>query len=179
VGRSYWWFLAASSLLVLVSCVSHGAFQGGQLTKSSLGRFLGSEYCVQFQELDLNKNGQYSIAFRGFPDSRAWFDFGLVGRTSRDHESVARFTSQITVELDRAHGSRICKATGKLNEIKGAGLHDWRLDARDSSSFANADCLWLKLRRNQPHTLKITVAGATEALGSLLARPRLYTPPCC
>jgi hypothetical protein len=173
--RGFWW---AGTIFFSGGCARRTAFQGGELTKTSLGWFLGPEYFAKFQEVDLNKNGQYLIAFRGFPDSRAWLDLGLIGLTSRDEESLTRFTSEITMELKREDGSQVCKVTGKLNEIKGAGSHHWRLDG-SSASLRHPDCLWLKLRRYQPHTLKITVAGATEGFGSLWALPRLYTPPCC
>jgi hypothetical protein len=178
--RSCAWLLVAGSIFLYSGCARHTAFQGGELTKTSLGWFLGPEYFANFQEVDLNKNGRYLMVFRRFPDSRAWLDLGLIGLTSRDEESLAPFTSEITMELKTEDGSQVCKATGKLNEIKGAGFHHWRLDgSRNSASLRHPDCLWLKVRRYQSHTLKITVAGATEGFGSLWAVPRLYTPPCC
>lgn len=172
------WLLAAGSFLFLIGCLRSTAFQGGQLTRSR-GPFFSSLYLAQFQELDLNKNGQYTIAFRGFPASPASLDIDLVGRTGRDRESVARFNSQIAMELDAEDRSQVCKASGKLNEIRGVGDHHWVLaSSMNSASFWNSDCLWLKIRKRQSYTLKITIAGATEALGPLWARPRLSTP-CC
>ncbi|SRR6266700_3189018 len=175
------WFgglLLAGCLCSLAGCLSHTTFQGGQLTKSR-GPFLSSLYLAEFRELDLNENGQYATVFRGFPTSSAFMDLDLVGQTIRDEESLTRFTSEITVELDKDDGSQVCKATGKLNAIKGVGDYRWVLALSGSSaSFWNSDCLWLKIRRDQSYALKITVTGTTRALGSLRARPRLYTP-CC
>jgi hypothetical protein len=175
------WFgglLLAGSLCFFPGCLRHTAFQGGQLTKSR-GPFFSSLYLAQFQALDLNKNGQYATVFRDFPASPAFLDLDLVGRVFGDKEPVTRFTSEITMELDKEDGSQVCKATGKLNEIKGVKDHHWVLaSSGNSASLWNSDCLWLRIRRDQPYTLKITVTGATEALGALRAQPRLYTP-CC
>lgn len=171
-------FILGSTFCFLAGCLTHTAFQGGELKKSR-GPFFSSLYLAKFQELDLNKDGQYAIVFRGFPASPAFLDLDLVGRTSGDEEFLRRFTSEITMELDRADGTSVCKATGKLNQHKGVGDHYWVLaESVDSASFWNSDCLELKIRRDRSYTLKIAVAGATEALGPLRARPQLYTP-CC
>jgi hypothetical protein len=171
-------FVLAGSFCFFTGCVSHTAFQGGQLTKSR-GPLLSSLYLAELRELDLNKNGQYTAVFRGFPASPAWLDVDLIGRTIRNEESLRRFTSTITMELGKQGASNVCKATGKLNEIKGVRDHYWVLAlSGDSATFWNSDCRGLKTRRNQSYVLKITVHGATEALGPLRARPRLYTP-CC
>ena len=159
-----------------IGCLSHTAFHGGQLSKSR-GPFFSSIYLAQFPELDLNKNGQYAIVFQGFPASPVFLDMDLVGRKSGDEEFVRRFTSEITMELDRADGTSVCKASGKLNQHKHVGEQYWVLaESVDSASFWNSDCLWLKIRRDEGYALKITVRDSTETLGPLRARPRLWTP---
>jgi len=170
-------FLLAGFLCSLAGCLSHTAFQGGQLTKSR-GPFFSSLYLAEFGELDLNKNGQYATVFRGFPASAALLGLELVGRTSSDEESVRRFTSEITMELDTEDGSHVCEATGKVNETHDVRDHYWVMAlSGDSASFWNSDCAWVRIRRDQSYVLKITVQGATE-VGPLWARPQLYTS-CC
>lgn len=170
--RTIRWFLLAGSFCFLVGCVSHTAFEGGQLTKIRLARFF-SDYLAQFPPLDLNKNGHYTAEFRGFPASPAYLDLNFVNRSVGDKVPVRRFTSEILMELENEDGSKVCKATGKLNEVK------WEVAASgDSASFFNSDCLGLKIHRNKSYTLEITVTGANESQGPLLARPRLYTL-CC
>lgn len=171
--------LIAGSFCFLAGCLSHTAFQGGQLTKIRVARF-ASDYLAQFPELDLNKNGYYAAVFRGFPSSpAAYLDLGVIDRNSGNKEPLTRFTSEIVMELDGEKGGQICRATGKLNQIKGVVRHHWILSTSvDSASFWNSDCQGLKIQRNQSYTLKVTVTAATEGLGPTLARPRLYTV-CC
>lgn len=174
-------FLAAVSFFFLIGCLNHTAFQGGQLTKGPF--FSYPRYVAQLQELDLNKNGQYSTTFSGFPASPAWLEIDLIGRTGKDHESIAAFKSQVSMELNATDGNQVCKASGQLNQIEGVGDHHWVLTySVDSAGFWNSDCLELKIRRNQSYTLKITVAGASEALGPLRAQPLVLGgghEPCC
>src|SRR5215471_16099888 len=123
------WFgrlLLTSCLFPSLGCLGHPAFQGGQLYKSR-GLFFSTNYLAEFQELDLNQDGQYSIAFRDFPSSPVYLDINLVGRTSRDLEFIQRFSSQVAMELDRADGVSVCRAAGKLNQHQGVGNHIWVL----------------------------------------------------
>jgi hypothetical protein len=168
--------LLAASLCLSTGCLSHPAFQGGRLHKSR-AIFFSTIYLAEFQELDLNKDGQYSIVFRGFPASPVYLDLNLVGRTGRDREFLRRFTSEVAMELDKADGVSVCKAAGKLNQHQGIGDHFWVLaSAVDEARFWNSDCSWLKIRRDQAYTLKITVRGSNPALGPLRAHPILWTP---
>jgi hypothetical protein len=171
-------FLITGSLLFLAGCLTPPSFQGGQLAKSR-GPFLSRLYMAQFRELDLNKNGQYSISFSDFPASAVWLDIDLIGRTERDRKAVVGFTSEVLMELATENGSQVCKARGELNKIRGVADHHWVLSGSgNSASLWDSDCLQLKLRKSRSYTLRITVTGATEASGPLRAQPRLYTP-CC
>jgi hypothetical protein len=168
--------LAVFPTLLLIGCLSHTAFQGGKLTRSR-GPFFTSLYLAEFQELDLNKNGDYIMAFRGFPSGSALLDIDLIGRSIRDEALVERSISRVTLELDKEDGGHVCKAAGLLNQIRGIQDHHWVLAASaDSLSLWNPDCVELKLRRSRAYTLKIRVEGANQASGPLKARPRLYTP---
>jgi hypothetical protein len=169
-------FVIAACLCFTAGCLSHIPFQGGQLHKSR-GLFFSTIYLADFQELDLNKDGQYEITFRGFPDSPVFVDLEVVGPTAGEEKLLRQFTPDITLELNEAHGTPVCKATGKLNQHYGVVDHNWVLAPnRGSGYFWNSDCLWLKIRRDQAYMLRITVRAATETLGSLRARPRLWTP---
>jgi hypothetical protein len=166
----------ATLLLAFALCFCpgcHPGFQGGRLTKWR-GPFFSTNYFAEFQELDLNHDGRYTITFSGFPRSPAYLDLSLV--MGNDEKFIRQFTSEITMELNNADGTPVCTATGKLNQHQG-GDHTWIL-ARggEEASFWNSDCLWLKIRRDQAYTLKIAVRGSNPALGPLRARPIIWTP---
>ena len=159
--------LLAGSLCFVSGCLGHTAFRGGQLTKIRVARFF-NDYLAEFPELDLNKNGYYTAVFRGFPSSpAAYLDLGIIDSNSGDKESLTRFTSEIAMELHGEKGGHmICRATGKLNRIKGVVDHHWILSTSvDSASFRNSDCQGLRIQRNESYTLKITITAATEGLG--------------
>jgi len=161
--------------------VGHTTFEGGRLTKGPFFSF--PRYVAQLQELDLNKNGYYVATFRGFPATPAWLEIDLPGTTGKDHERVAKFNSQVTMELSAPDGTQVCKASGKLNQIEGVGDHHWVLTySLNSAGFWNSDCLALKIHKNDSYTLKIVISEATESLGTLKARPLLLGgghEPCC
>ena len=159
----------AISFCFLSGCLNHAAFQGGKLTRIKLAP-LFYDYLAEFQELDLNKNGQYVFEFRGFPSTPyAWLDLLLSERSGNDQNEIISFTPQVTMELDTKDGKRICRVTGKLN-------HEWHLE---SHTFRNPACISnVNIKRSQSYVLKITVEDAKENLGTLPARPRLYTV-CC
>lgn len=173
------WFgtlVLAGSLCFSAGCLSHVAFQGGQLHKCR-GPFFSTIYLAEFQELDLNEDGQYAIQFRGFPASPVDLDIDLPDRTNGDRASLERIGSEVTMELATAAGLPVCQAHGKLNQHQGVVDHFWGLaGGPDEASFWNSDCLWLKIRRDESYILKIAVSGATPALGPLRARPRISTP---
>lgn len=105
----------AISFCFLIGCLNHAAFQGGKLTKIKLAP-LFYDYLAEFQELDLNKNGQYVFEFRGFPSTPyAWLDLVLSERSGKDQNEIISFTSQVTMELDTKNGKAVCSVTGKLN----------------------------------------------------------------
>lgn len=133
--------------------------------------------------MDLNKDGSYSATFRGFPASPAWLQIDLVEKTGKDQDYVARFSSQIIIELRAADGALVCKASGRLNQFHGVGNHHWVLTSSvDSAGFWNSDCLNLKMHKRASYTLEIIVEEATKAFGPLRARPLLLGgghEPCC
>jgi hypothetical protein len=117
-------------------------------------------YVANFPELDLNKNGRYSAVFRGFPGSPASLSMHVVGRTGKDHEWLAWFTPDVTMELVSEDGKQICKVGGKLNH--------WSLTySNDTADYRHGNCDSVKIRRNRFYTLKIRVAGAKEELGRI------------
>jgi hypothetical protein len=156
--------ILAGSLCFVSGCLSHTAFQGGQL---DVGPYLSfPRYVANFPELDLNKNGRYSAVFRGFPGSPASLSMNVVGRTGKDHEWLARFTPEVTMELVGEDGRQICKVGGRLNH--------WNLNySKDTADYRHGNCDWGKIHRNRFYTLKIKVEGAKEELGVLMVRPRL------
>ena len=166
----------AVSLVFTVGCLGQPAFQGGQLHKIR-GPFFSTNYLAEFRELDLNKDGQYEVTFRGFPRSPVYLDLNLVGRTGRDREFLRRFTSEVAVELNKPDGVPVCKAAGRLNQHQGIGDRIWVLaSAVDEARLWNSDCSLLTIRREQAYVLRITVRNSKPALGSLLAQPILWTP---
>jgi hypothetical protein len=152
----------------------HPAFQGGKLSKWR-GPFFSTNYLAEFQELDLNKDGRYEITFRSFLASPVYLDLDLV--VGNNDKFIRQFTSDVTMELNSADGSPVCKAAGQLNQHQGVGDHFWVLAyGGDEARFWNSDCEWLKIRRDQAYTLKVAVRGSNSALGPLLARPIIWTP---
>ncbi len=168
--------LIASVLAVCLCIGCHPAFQGGRLTKWR-GPFFSTNYFAEFQELDLNRDGQYQIAFSGFPGSSVYLDLDLLAGNAAGEDFLRQFKSDVTMELDNADGTPICAATGKLNQHQGIGNHFWVL-ARggDEARFWNSDCSWLKIRRDKAYILKIAVRGSKPALGPFWARPIIWTP---
>jgi hypothetical protein len=160
-------------LCAAVGC--HPAFQGGTLRKSR-GPFFNTNYFGRLQELDLNKEGSYAAVFRGFPSSHAYLDLMLVGQTRVDREFLRQLTTEVRMELDKADGTPVCRAAGRLDQnIWGSSA--WNLSTGwEETSFSHPACHLLKLRREKVYTLKITVQGANEALGSLRVYPLLWTP---
>jgi hypothetical protein len=144
--------------------LSHRMPQRGALDTGPYLSF--PRYVANFPELDLNKNGRYSAVFRGFPGSPASLSMHVVGRTGKDHEWLAWFTPDVTMELVSEDGKQICKVGGKLNH--------WSLTySNDTADYRHGNCDSVKIRRNRFYTLKIRVAGAKEELGVLMVRPRL------
>jgi hypothetical protein len=165
-------FLAA---LVCAAAGCHPAFQGGTLRKIR-GPLFTTNYFGHFQELDLNKEGSYVAVFRGFPSSHAYLDLMLIGRASVDREFLLQLTTEVVMELDKANGTPVCRAAGRLGQHVW-GSHAWALNPGwEQGSFSHAGCHLLKLRREELYTLKITVKGANEALGPLRVYPLLWTP---
>lgn len=168
--------IAVACLCFSVGCLSHAEFQGGRLTKWR-GPFFSANYFANFREFDLNQDGQYQITFSGFPGSPVYLNLELLAGNAAGEDFLRQFKSDVTMELDNADGTPICEATGKLNQHQGVGNHFWVLThGGNEARFWNSDCSWLKIRRDQAYTLKITVRGSAPALGALRAQPILWTP---
>ena len=127
--------------------------------------------------MDLNRDGQYQVTFSGFPGSPVYLDLELLAGNSAREDFLRQFKGQVTMELHNADGSPVCTATGELNQHRGVGNHFWVL-ARggDEARFWNSDCSWLKIRRDQAYTLKTVVRESNVSLGTLRARPIIWTP---
>lgn len=161
--------------LLCVAAGCHPVFQGGTLRKIK-GPLFNTNYFGHLQELDLNKEGSYAAVFRGFPSSHAYLDLVLIGQARVDREFLRQLTTEVGMELDKADGTPVCRATGRLGQHIW-GNHAWDLNPGSTeASFSHAGCHLLKLRRQELYTLKITVKGAKEALGPLRVYPLLWTP---
>jgi hypothetical protein len=161
--------------LLCAAAGCHPAFQGGPLRKIR-GPLFNANYFGHLQELDLNKEGSYAAVFRGFPSSHAYLDLMLIGQERVDREFLRQLTTEVRMELDKADGTPVCTAAGRLGQHIW-GSNAWNLNTGwGESSFSHSECHLLKLRREELYTLKITVKGANEALGPLRVYPLLWTP---
>jgi hypothetical protein len=85
-----------------------------------------TNYVAEFPPLDLNKNSRYDVTFRGFPASPVYMSLKLL--VGNNEGFIRQFSSDITLEFAAADGSSVCKAAGRLNELRGGTAdHIWVL----------------------------------------------------
>ena len=141
--------------LALAACRDrHFHFEGGELRE--VGIPLYSHFVGSFEDVPLDKPGEYSFAFRGFPVNRA----GVLLRTpSRPRPEVLEaLTTRIELSLVDHGGQLRCRGVGSP-----AGQGRSRIIVASNSNGAtglwHSDCSGVDLSACEPCTLRVKLSG--------------------